>query len=115
MTTDKWYTIPQDARVWSSTHKTHKMGWVRAGAMIHVVEEYGSWFRFVEYRQPVDLNSFGGGYIEYWVAGGALGSEVEPDLLIAPRPVPAFQTATQAGDAELGAALRLIVNFILRR
>ena len=76
------------------------MGWVRAGSMIHVVEEYGNWFRFVEYRHPVDLNSVGGGYIEYWVAGGALGSEAEPDSLIAPRPVPAFQKATQAGDGD---------------
>lgn len=102
----EWFTIPQDARAWSDADSAHKMGWLRAGSSVRIVELYNDWARFDAVRGPHDLIPFGGGYNERWLRRSNLGiSVVEPD----PEDVP------QTDDAALGAAFRLIVNFVLGR
>jgi hypothetical protein len=105
----KWYNVNEDARVWAGHSDAHKMGWMRAGSAIRAVEEYKSSYRFEEYKPPADLKELGGGYNEYWIR--------KADVTVEPMPDDDGNGDTdtlpsQPGDAELGAALRILINFI---
>ena len=110
----KWYNVNEDARVWSGHADTQKQGWMRAGSAVLAVEEYQGSVRFEDYREPSDLKELTGGYPEYWMRLEDLSllplEEEDDDPLPVPVPVP-----SNVDDAALGAAFRLLVNFILGR
>lgn len=109
---NKWYNVNVDARVWAGHSESHKMGWMRAGSAILAVEEYKNAVRFVEYKEPSDLKERGSGYPEWWMQLKDLSLEPMPVPTPVPSPVPVPGPVPQTDDAELGAALRLLVNFI---
>ena len=103
-----WYNINADARVWAGHSRVQKQGWMRSGSAILAVEAYQGAVRFEEHRGPSDLKSPTNNYPEYWMQLEDLSlRQLEPDVPIGP--------GLQAGDAALGAAFRLLVNFILGR
>ena len=105
--TPKWYNVNADARVWAGHAEVQKQGWMRAGSAVLSVEEYKGSVQFVEYKEPADLKDRTSDYPEWWMQ--------LKDLSLLPfedddkPPVPSGDPS----DTALGAAFRLIVNFIL--
>ena len=110
MSLPKWYNVNADARVWNSHAEVQKQGWMRAGSAILAIEEYKGSVRFVEYKEPSELKPLSSGYPQYWMQLSTLSllpfEEEDDDVNDEPAPT---------GDAALGAAFRLLVNFILGR
>ena len=112
----KWYNVNADARVWAGHSDAHKQGWLYAPAAILAIEEYKGSYRFEEYKVE------GGGY------GDLDASSDYPDLWIRQEDVSTLPFEDEddvsdelpvpppmVGDAALGAAFRLLVNFVLGR
>ena len=120
-TVDKWVKIYSDLRVWSSAKEVHKMGWLRSGDRVHLTEQYKTWFRFDDVAGGMDVNPLDTLYTEYWVKGDELEVAAisptpdpvpEPDTNPIPEPEP--EPDVQSEDAELGAAFRVVFDFIFR-
>jgi len=98
-----------DVRVWADRHKVHKMGWLREGDVIDILNEYHGWYRFIPHSGCADLVEPDAVYAEYFVKAAdmvAAPEEQEPGE----DPLP-----TEISDAQLGAAFRILVNFIFGR
>ena len=114
-TVDKWVKIYSDLRVWSSAKEVHKMGWLRSGDRVHLTEGYRAWFRFDDVTGGVDVNPLDTNYTEYWVKGDELevaAFSPTPDPVPEPDTNPVPDLDTQSEDAELGAAFRVVFDFI---
>jgi hypothetical protein len=111
--TPKWFNVNEDARVWSSHAKVHKMGWMRAGSAVLAVEEYGGSFRFEEFKEPSDLVPLGDGYNDYWIPTDSvtlLPFEEEDDEDGDGEDDPGDDPDTgDATDARLGRAIRVVL------
>ena len=112
MNVDKWIAITINARVWSDTKEVHKMGWVGVESRLHVVEEYSGYYRFTEVTGSYTLNPITESYPEYWVNIREAGA-IEINVPIPPTTPPS--PVQGPSDIQLGAALRLLVNFIMKR
>ncbi len=110
---DKWLDIYSDLRVWSEAREVHKMGWVREGDRVHLTEQYKTWFRIDLVVGGDDLDPFDADYDEYWGKGDELEIAATPPVIDddddEPEPEP---DPTEIEDAELGAALRVVFDFI---
>lgn len=114
---DKWFNVNEDARVWAGHSDAHKQGWIYAPAGIRAIEEYKGSYRFEEWKVEGDGRgdfATSPGYPQLWIRAEDVSLDpfpgTDPDPIPDPDPVPG-----EVSDAELGAALRLIVNFILGR
>ena len=115
----KWYNVNKDARVWSGhASGAHKQGWMRAPGAILAIDDYKGSVQFKEWKVDGDGAAefkAKSGYPQLWMRLVDLSTEpYEPSPVPTPVPVPVPtpMPAPQAGDAELGAALRLLANFI---
>ena len=115
----KWYNVNEDARVWAGHSNSHKQGWIYAPAAILAIEEYKRAVRFVEFKvEGKGRADFAASpdYQELWVRLMDLslepyeGPNGEPDETPDPDTNP-----DTVSDAELGAAFRTLVNFVLNR
>ena len=116
-TVDKWVKVHSDLRVWSSAKEVHKMGWLRSGDRVHLTEGYRTWFRFDDVTGGMDVNPLDTLYTEYWVKGDELevaAISPTPDPVPEPVPDPVPDPDVQSEDAELGAAFRVVFDFIFR-
>jgi len=100
---NQYVTVQQDCRAYGDMRRTHKMGWLRANDVIHLVGEYGNWRRFEPWVGCADLVPTDDSYRDYYVHIDDLISEEPPPP---PPPPPG-----EVDDAELGKALRVLVNF----
>lgn len=123
--------ITQDARAWSQAGGEHKMGWVRKGDLVEVVDSYAQhWKQIV----PVDIELDGHencadllpphnpseepqiapfDYTDYWVRDDEVGFSVSNPL----DPVNDPNADTQPTPAavtyeDVGLAVRTLVEFI---
>jgi len=101
MSVDKYVTVQQDCRAWADMGRVHKMGWLRTGDVIYVVGEYKNWYRFEPYTGCSDLLPATDIYPNYHVH--------KDDLVTAEPPPPPPE---EVDDAELGKALRILVNLL---
>ena len=121
----KWYNVNADARVWAGHSDAHKQGWMRAPAAVLAVEEYKGSVRFDDWKLDGDgAADFDNSmlYPEFWMRLDELSLEpydpTVPDPIPTPDPVPTPDPTPVPGevsDSDLGAAFRLIVDFILGR
>ncbi len=113
---DKWFNVNKDIRVWAGHSDAHKQGWIYAPAAIRAIEEYKGSYRFEEWKVDLDGSidfEADPGYPEFWVRADEVSTlpyNSEPDPVPVPGPTP---TPGEVSDADLGAAFRLIVNFVL--
>ncbi len=114
-----------DVRAWANV-RTQKMGWLRPGDVVEIFELYKGYVQFRPVEGGEDLILLNSDYTQYWIEPNMEDRfenvdvvpvpdpdplpEPDPDPILPPIPVP-----SNPGDAELGAAFRLIVDFILRR
>lgn len=107
--TPYWAEALERGRVRSNAGtETHKMGYLNLGDRVRVVEVYGlTWARFDAVEGATEVTSFDEDYNEWWtqVTLKAVGTR-DPDQPDLPESIP-----TRPGDAELGAALRILWNF----
>ncbi len=119
----KWYNVNADARVWAGHIEAQKKGWMYAQSAILAVEEYKGAVRFVEWKaddkQPLFIEN--PDYPDYWMRLDELSLlpwspvPVDPTPVPSePAPIPVVQPGEYSNEA-LGAALRLIVDFIRGR
>ncbi len=118
-----WYNVNADARIWSGhSANAQKQGWLRAPAAILAVDEYKGSFQFKDWKIVEGL----GGKDEIVIKGGypdlfiriedtSLSQYVDPDDSLVPVPDegpvgPTSPPPTEIGDAELGAAVRVVVT-----
>ncbi len=114
MTLSQWYNVNEDARVWAGHSDEHKQGMAYAPAAVLAIEEYRGSVRFEEWkvvgegRMDLDADSV---YPDLWMRLADLSLEpYEEPPVVDPPP-----DNEGPDDEALGAALRLVVNFILGR
>ena len=120
----EWWNVNKDIRVWAGHSESHKQGWLRAPAAVYIIETYGNAGRFEEAKVV------GEGALEYevdssypdsWVKMSDLSKLQFEDEPVDDVPLPDDDgppdpfPEPELSDAALGAAFRLIVNFILGR
>ena len=121
----KWYNVNHDARIWSGhAASAQKQGWLRAPAAIKAVDEYKGSFQFVDYgvdtlNGGIDEIEMKEGWPQTWIRIGDTSlepydpsPEPEPGPDPEPEPEPEPGPDVQPGDAELGAAVRVVVTRI---
>ena len=116
---ERWFVVVKRERVFSNARTTsQKMGWLNPGDLIRLDEDeptnpYKGWYRFdrVEYGSPSELQAFDfeRGYDEWWIWGGAVdefqGSENDPAEF-------SPDSGGEISDAQVGAAVRLLVRWV---
>lgn len=117
----KWYNVNADARIWSGhAGSAQKQGWLRAPAAILAIDEYQGSYQFEEVKIAPggrDETLMKPGYDQMWIriADVSLEQYEAPDPDAEPIPEPDEEPdpggwGTEIGDAELGAAVRVVVT-----
>ncbi len=125
---DTWFNVNKDIRVYSGhSENSQKLGWIYAPAAIFAIDDYGGSYQFKETkvvgegRLDYAVSPF---YPQSWVrmadvtlepfGAGDSDPVSDPDPADDVPPVPTTDPL-DASNAQLGAAFRLLVNFILGR
>ena len=120
----EWWNVNKDIRVWAGHSESHKQGWLRAPAAVFIIETYGNAGRFEEAKvedSGILEYEVSSDYPESWVKMADISKEPFEDEDDVSDELPVVEEGnaptvpSSAGDAALGAAFRLIVNFILGR
>ena len=122
--TDTWFNVNKDIRVWGGHSDQRKQGWIYAPAAIYAIDEYSGSYKFREMKfvddgyADLDPND---NYPDFWVRIKDVSLEPYVLTVILDDDVPVEDHVSlptpisSSGDAALGAAFRLLVNFILGR
>lgn len=100
-----------EAQVWEDANGVHEMGHLNRDDRVHVIELYPddthTWARFddIEPADIVELYPFDDQYKEWWVKVDAFYADDGPEE-------PPTEPEPEFSDAELGAALRLLRDFL---
>jgi hypothetical protein len=116
-----WYNVNEDAQIWAGhADSAHKQGKLIAPAGILAIDEYQGSYQFKEVRVVGDGRDevvIHPGYPDTWIriSDTSLSQYLEPgtDPVEEPDEEPdPYGWGTEIGDAELGAAIRVVVTKI---
>ncbi len=109
--------VVADVRAWANV-RTQKMGWLRIGDVVEIFELYSGYVQFRLIEGGADLLPLSNDYNQYWIAPDMEDSFENVDVVPVPDPTPDPEPDpdfTNYSDEAVGAAFKLLVNFILGR